>query len=139
MKNNIYKGYISSRSINDHPMPQRIQNMVIRNYTEKKGKIFSLSATEYIMDNCFMMLNALANEAAHYEAIALFSMYLLPTKKEDRFDIYHAFLTANTEIHFAFEELTIKTTDDIQLIEDILLAKNLSQTIQESLWPYENL
>jgi len=139
MKNNIYKGYIASRNINKHPMPQRLQNMVIRLYAEKRGKIFSLSATEYIMDNCFMMLKALANDAAQFEAVALFSMYLLPTKKEERFEIYHSFLNAGTEIHFAFEELVIKSKDDIQLIEDILLAKNLSQTIQETPWPYENL
>lgn len=139
MKNNIYKGYIASRNINGHPMPQRIQNMVIRTYVEKRGKIFNLSATEYIMDNCFMMLKALAKDAAQYEAVALFSMYLLPSKPEERFEIYYAFLSAGTEIHFAFEELAIKSKEDIQLIEDILMAKNLSQTIQESPWPYENL
>jgi sporadic carbohydrate cluster protein (TIGR04323 family) len=139
MKNNIYKGYIASRNINKHPMPQRIQNMVIRNYAEKNGKTFSLSATEYIMENCFMMLKALANEAAHFEAITLFSLFLLPANKEERFEIYNSILDQNTEIHFAFEELAIKTKNDIFLIEDILLAQNLSQSIMESPWPYENL
>lgn len=139
MKNNIYKGYIASRNINGHPMPQRIQNMVIRLYAEKRGKIFSLSATEYIMDNCFMMLKALANDASQFEAIALYSMYLLPDKKIERYQVYDSFLAAGAELHFAFEELAIKSKNDIQLIEDILLAKNLSQTIQESPWPYENL
>lgn len=139
MKNNIYKGYIASRNINNHPMPQRIQNMVIRLYAEKRGKIFSLSATEYIMDNCFMMLKALANDAAQFEAVVLYSIYLLPHKKNERLNIYNAFLNVGTEIHFAFEELSIKSKDEIQLIEDILLAKNLSQTIEGNPWPYENL
>ena len=46
MKNNIYKGYIASRNIYDLQIPQRIQNMVIRLYVEKKGKVFSLKRIE---------------------------------------------------------------------------------------------
>lgn len=139
MKNNIFKGYISSRPINNQLIPQRIQNMVIRLYAEKNGKVFSLSATEYIMDNCYMMLKSLLLEAASYEAIALYSLYLLPKGKEQRLKIYHACLEVGTEIHFAFEELAIKKSDDIQLIEDILLAFELSLSPKENPWLYENL
>ncbi len=139
MKNNIFKGYIASRPINNQLIPQRIQNMVIRLYAEKQGKIFSLSATEYIMDNCYMMLNSLLPEAAHYEAIALYSLYLMPKNKEQRLKIYRSCLDVGTEIHFAFEELSIKKFEDIQLIEDILLAFELSQSPKENPWPYENL
>ena len=139
MKNNIYKGYISTRPINNHQIPQRIQNMVIRLYAEKHGKIFSLSATEYIMDNCYMMLKSLLPEAIHYEAIALYSLFLLPKNKDQRLKIYQACLEVGTEINFAFEELAIKKNDDIQLIEDILLAFELSHSPKENPWPYENL
>lgn len=131
MKNNIYKGYIASRNIHELQIPQRIQNMVIRNYAEKRGKVFSLSATEYIMENCFMMLKALVKDCREFEAITFYSMFMLPSKASERLEIYNACLDAGTEIHFAFEELAIRSTDDIQLIEDTLLAKDLSQIIKE--------
>jgi sporadic carbohydrate cluster protein (TIGR04323 family) len=139
MKNDIYKGYIASRNIHELQIPQRIQNLIIRLYAEKKGKIFILSATEYIMENCFMMLDALVADAKQYEAIVFYSMFMLPANTAKRQQIYKSLLDLGTEIHFAFEEFSIRTPSDIQIIEDILLAKNLSQQSKESLWPYKNL
>ncbi len=130
MKNGIYKGYIASRSIRDLKIPQRIQNLVIRTYAEKNGKIFSLSATEYIMEECHMMLQSLVQEAHQYEAIAFYSLYMLPASAVSRKLIYEGILATGAEIHFAFEELSIKHPKDIALIEDILLSKSLSQDDQ---------
>lgn len=138
MKNNIFKGYIASRNIAELQIPQRIQNLIIRTYAEKKGKVFSLSATEYIMENCFMMLKSLITEASHYEAIVFYSLFMLPKDKKERLSIYEQCLLAGTEIHFAFEELAITSMSDIPLIEDTLLAKDLSQTIKDLPWPYKN-
>ena len=54
----ILKGYISSRPLNDNvAVDQSIQNMVIRNSCNKRGFTFLLSATEYGMKNCFLILN----------------------------------------------------------------------------------
>lgn len=136
MKNNIYKGYIASRQIHELQIPQRIQNMVIRLYCEKRGKIFGLSATEYIMDHCYMMLKALAQDAKQFEAVVFYSMFMLPAKKTEREFYYRTFIEAGTEIHFAYEEFSIKTFDDVKLIEDILIAKELTKTPQElPTWP----
>jgi len=139
MKNNIYKGYIASRNIRELQIPQRIQNMLIRLYAEKKGKVFSLSATEYIMDNCFMMLNALVAEAENYEAIVVYSLFMLPDNIVTRNKFFETCLQKKTEIHFAFEELAIKSTNDIALINDILMAKNLTQSLGDQSWLYKNL
>lgn len=125
MKNDIYKGYIASRSIRGLSIPQRIQNLVIRTYAEKNNKRFGLSATEYIMDNCYMMLDALVKEADQYNAIALYSLHMLPSSKSRRMKIYLDCLNKGAEMHFAFEELSIKKETDIDLIEDIILGKDL--------------
>ena len=54
----ILKGYISSRPLNDNvAVDQSIQNMVIRNSCNKRGLTFLLSAPEYGMKNCFLILN----------------------------------------------------------------------------------
>ncbi len=139
MKNNIYKGYIASRNIHELFIPQRIQNMVIRTYAEKKGKIFSLSATEYIMDDCFMMLKALADEAQNFESIVFYSIFMLPNDNVERKNIYHKILSQNCEIHFAFEELVIKNQKDIDVIEDIILAKHLTMTNKDPICHLKNL
>lgn len=129
MKNSIYKGYIASRAVRDTIVPQRLQNLVIRTYAEKNKKKFSLSATEYIMDECFMMLRALIKDASQYEAIAIYSLYMLPKSKDLRLKFYQECLALDVEMHFAFEELVIKNESDIQLIEDILLAKDLTSLV----------
>ena len=54
-----YKGYIFSRSVGGGFTPQRVQNLVIREYAKKLNKVFQLSATEYYMDDCFLMLEAI--------------------------------------------------------------------------------
>ena len=128
MKNSIYKGYISSRAIQGLKIPQRIQNLVIRTYVEKNNKKFSLSATEYVMENCFMVLNALLKELENYEGLAFYSLHMLPAKKEERFRVYSECLVNEVQIHFALEELVIRTQKDIQLIEDIILVKELTQS-----------
>lgn len=139
MKNNIFKGYIASRNIQGHEIPQRIQNMVIRSYSEKKGKIFSLSATEYIMDNSFMILDSVVEDAEEYEAIVFYSLFMLPQNFLRRQKIFTDCLDKKTEIHFAFEELEIKNQDDINLINEILMTKDLGQTVGEQPWLYKNL
>ncbi len=139
MKNSIYKGYIASRNIGELQIPQRIQNMVIRNYAERRDKVFSLSATEYIMNDCFMILQSLLKDAKNFEAIVCYSLYMLPTSLSERSKIYTSCLKENTELHFAFEELSIKSKDDIQLIEDTLLAKDLSQKTRNNTWPFKSL
>lgn len=130
MKNNIYKGYIGSRNIRDNFIPQRIQNLVIRTFCEKRGKIFSLSATEYAMENCFMMMKALLGEVSQYEGIVIYSLFMLPPQKQERMKVYQTCLSAGVDLHFAFEELSVLCEDDIQLIEDIILTKDLSQMVK---------
>lgn len=76
-----------------------------------------------------MMLDALVKEASQYEAIVVYSLYMLPNKTEKRMKIYQETLAAGAELHFAFEELAIRKMSDVQLVEDILLTKNLSRSI----------
>ena len=139
MQNNIFKGYIASRNIHNLEIPQSIQNMVIRYYAEKRNKIFSLSATEYIMDNSFMMLDSLIAEAEKYEALVFYSLFMLPENSARRNKMFQTCLSKNCEIHFAFEELVIKNKDDIPLINDILMTRDLSEIVGEQSWPYKNL
>jgi sporadic carbohydrate cluster protein (TIGR04323 family) len=128
-----WRGYISSRAREGNFIPQRVQNLVIRNYAQSKGMPFLLSATEYYMDNCYMMLNALLEEVENIAGIIFYSVKLLPTDLTQRRNIYSAVLSKGGGLHFALEELAIVQENDTGLIEDIIACKLLTGKVKNSL------
>jgi sporadic carbohydrate cluster protein (TIGR04323 family) len=133
-----WRGYISSREIGGSTIPQRLQNMVIRNYAQSKGMVFLLSGTEYYMDNCYMMLNALLEELDSLAGLIFYSLKLLPENPVQRKLIYEKVLNRKCELHFALEELAIVKEEDIQLIEDIIACKTLVAQSNSSFWHNES-
>ena len=88
----ILKGYISSRPLNDNvAVDQSIQNMVIRNSCNKRGFTFLLSATEYGMKNCFLILNQVLQDLKNnkFEGVAFYSLLQLPRSFKMREKIYN--------------------------------------------------
>ncbi|MEG4799131.1 hypothetical protein QUB63_01965 [Microcoleus sp. ARI1-B5] len=120
-----WRGYISSREIGGSAIPQRLQNMVIRNYAQTRGMVFLLSGTEYYMDNCYMMLSALLEELDSLGGLIFYSLKLLPESPFQRKSIYEKILNGKCELHFALEELAVVEEEDINLIEDIIACKTL--------------
>ena len=51
-KHKGFRGYIFSREINGNYIPQRVQNLVIKDFSFRKNIFFKLSSTEYNMKNC---------------------------------------------------------------------------------------
>ena len=122
----VWKGYISSRPMADNFVPQRVQNMVIREYVKSKGRNFSLSATEYYMDDCFMILDALLKEIENFGAIVFYSTHQLPQDENHRKKIFDILLESKKELHFALESISIKSINDVRMMEDLLMARELS-------------
>jgi hypothetical protein len=52
-----YRGYVFSRSVDNHRVPQHIQNLVIRDYAARRKLHYLLSATEYAMPGCYLILD----------------------------------------------------------------------------------
>lgn len=126
-----YRGYIASREVNGNTVPQRVQNLVVRDYARNKGIEFKLSAVEYIMPGCYMILEDVLNELPKLEGIIMFSLFMLPGGKERRRAIFDRVLVQGCVLHAALENLSIRTHDDIARIEDILdVNALLSQTNQ---------
>jgi len=128
-----WRGYIFSREIGGDFIPQRVQNIVIRNYAQTKGMLFLLSATEYYMDNCYMMLNALLEDLDSIAGIIFYSVKLLPPDAIYRKKIYTALLSKGCGLQFALEELAIFQENDIELIEDIIACKLLARDVTNTL------
>jgi sporadic carbohydrate cluster protein (TIGR04323 family) len=115
-----YRGYIASRAVNGSSVPQRVQNLVVRDYAQNKNVDFKLSAVEYIMPGCFMILEDVLNELPTLEGVIMYSLFMMPDDKKRRRDIFDRILREGCVFHAALENLSICKLEDIPRIEDIL-------------------
>lgn len=119
MGNNKYRGYITS-SMRERSVPQNIQQLVIREYCKKNGMDFLLSATEYHEGT--MMLQSILYDDNDNRGIVFYSIFQLPEDAESRREI----LTYMKPLHFAAENITIRTTKDVDKLEDIFLLRSIA-------------
>jgi sporadic carbohydrate cluster protein (TIGR04323 family) len=118
-----HRGYIASRAVRGQMMPQQVQNLVVRDYARRKGLTYKLSATEYGMPGCYMMLESVMQELDRLEGVILFSLFMLPQRAERRRAIYDRVLESGASLHAALEDLAIASADDIARVEDLLLLE----------------
>ena len=119
-----YRGYVSSRPVRGVSQPQRLQNLVIRDYSRRKQLDFLLSSTEFAMPGCYMMLEDVINELDKLQGIILYSAFMLPQRKQSRLRIYDKVLTHGCVLHSALEEMVLKTESDIANFEDVIEVVN---------------
>lgn len=120
------RGYIFSRKFMDERAPQHVQNIVIRDYCQRHGFKYQLSATEYAMPNCHLILKQVISELNDKTGIVAYSVFQLPETDSIREKIIDDILSLNSEIHFAVENLKVldqKTKNDINLLWKIKKAE----------------
>ena len=124
------RGYMFSRKVDGQLVPQRLQNMLIREYVESRECEFLLSAVEYYMDDCYMMLDALLERIDEIDGLVFFSMTFLPSSNARREALLSTILNNKKEIHFALENLAIKNAEDVERLNDIIATQALARTAQ---------
>lgn len=127
------QGYISSREIAENFIPQRVQNLVIRDYCNGAGYEYLLSATEYYMEDCYFMLDSLQSESEDFDGIVFYSMEQFPREKEKVEGILQSFLNSEKEVHFALERVRISTLEELSSTLDMILIKDLRKVKLEGL------
>lgn len=120
-----FRGYVTSRPFFDNRVPQHVQNIVIRDYCQRRGFEYLLSATEYAMPACYMMLEDALNELGQIDGLAMYSIFLLPRRQSRRLDIYRKVLARGASLHGAVENIAMQSPSDIQRIEDIWMVQEL--------------
>tara|TARA_Y200000002_G_C22212706_1_gene468168 strand:- start:128 stop:517 length:390 start_codon:yes stop_codon:yes gene_type:complete len=129
MKNKLgYRGYIFSKEIRGNFIPQRVQNLVIKDYAQRNKIFFKLSATEYNFQN-HKNLKQVLKRIKSIDGMIFYSLFMLPFIKKDRLEIYNKFLDNKKHLHFALEEIVIKSRKDSFVIEDILSIKKNTLSI----------
>jgi len=106
---------------------QSIQNLIIRNSCKKHNIKFMLSATEYGMKDCFLMLNQVLSELKKnkFDGIAFFSLDQLPKNFEARKKIYEIVKVYKKKILISMEDIFICNETDIKKFENLIKIKLL--------------
>ena len=119
--NKKFKGYLSSRSlINGEFETQKIQNLVVREVCKYNSYDLQLSSVEYIMNDCYMILNTLIDNLKIYDGVVFFSLFQMPYDEKKRMFIYNKFIKRKKIIFFANEKIELKNKNDILLCENII-------------------
>ena len=98
-------------------VPQHVQNLVIRDYCEKNHLQFLLSATEYTMQGCHLILEQVLSELTEIDGLVAYSLYQLPQDGLKRNRIYERILHAKKSMYFAVEGLSARTIAECEKIE----------------------
>ena len=115
------RGYIFSRPFMGERVPQHVQNLVIRDYCKRKRLHYLLSATEYAMPKCHLMLEQVLDELAEIDGLVAYSLFQLPEIAAARRRVYERVFDASPAkcLHFAVEDLQAATWQDCQRVETL--------------------
>ncbi len=127
-----YRGYIASRPVRGATTPQHVQNLVVRDYAARNGLDFKLSATEYAMEGCYLMLEAVLDDLANLDGIVLYSVFMLPQDPTRRHAVYRRVLDSGKTLHGALENLDVSDDDEVQRLEDIFLVAQFAPSTAPS-------
>ena len=116
------RGYISSRELSDGKfVDQSIQNMIIKQACEKRSYTFQLSATEYGMSECYLMLEKIIEDLKqkNMNGIAFYSIYQLPPGKL-RTKLFKEVIKRRKIILFCYQNILIKNFKDIEKLNELV-------------------
>ncbi len=132
-----FRGYIAARDTGGRSAPQAIQQLVIRDYCAKNGMTFLLSATEYLMPGCTMVLDGiLHDEIDLIEGIAMYSIFLMPESRAKRLQLYARLVESGAELHTAVEGIVIHNWADAMKVEDLFLVWDIQSAQQKADFDY---
>ena len=114
-----YRGYIGARMRMGRSVPQHIQQLVMRDYCARRGMTFLLSATEYCMEGSTLILDAALAEMPTLSGFVFYSIYLLPEDTAKRRALYETVFAHDGEIHFAAENIVVKSWHDATRLEEV--------------------
>jgi sporadic carbohydrate cluster protein (TIGR04323 family) len=120
-----YRGYVASRPILGSRIPQHIQNLVLRDFAQRAGIVYLLSATEYTFPHSYLMLEQVLSELPAIEGAIAYSLFMLPWRRDRRLAVYQRVLDAGASLHFAVERLSLLTERDIGDLEDIFALQQI--------------
>ena len=119
------RGYNFSRSFMGERVPQHVQNIVIKDFCQKRNFNFLLSVSEYSMPNSFYILKDLLNNLTGLYGVVAYSIFQMPKDDLERKKIFSKIVKLKKIIFFANEGLKISNKKDVERIEQIWQVKKI--------------
>ena len=126
------RGYIFSRPFMNERVPQRVQNLVIRDYCSRNNHNYLLSFTEYAFNEDFYILQNLVNNMKDIDGIIFYSIFLLPKQDNIRVSLINKILKQKKYLFFALEDMKLSNKNDISRIDNIWKIKKNLNNIKDS-------
>ena len=119
-----FRGYCTNAEFGGYRIPVPVQNLVLRDYVQRRNLLFRLSINELQFPNCYLQLLGLLPQLATLEGVIMCSLFMLPKDPEMRRMIYREFLKQGASLHFVLENVVIQTAQDIEGVEEILAIRD---------------
>ena len=103
--------------------PQHVQNIVIRDYCQRNGFKYALSAAEYAMEGSCHILEQLVEQLDQYNGIVAYSLFQLPEEKKMRLGILNHVLESSKTMHFAVEGMVVSKSADLENVNTLWQIK----------------
>lgn len=131
MKTQTAKSYITTKNNwNGVALSHRIQNQIIRDYAHKNNLLVHLSHTEFSSGNHIVLKELSLNcHQQRYKHLIIFSLTTLPQARQENYELLRNFTKNDIFIHFALEEKIIKTSCEVEQIEELIYIHHHSKKI----------
>ena len=120
MSERSFRGYIASRPILGHRTPQHVQNLVIRDFAARRGLAYRLSAAEYAMPSCYLMLEQVLAELESLDGMIAYSLFMMPRDAGRRRRVWRRILDHGAIFYAAVEELRLAEPGDVDRLETLV-------------------
>lgn len=132
------RGYIFSRAFAGQRIPQHVQNLVIRDYCQRNGHTYLLSAAEYAMHGSYLMLETLIEGLDGLDGFVAYSLSQLPEESQRRTNFLQRIVQKGKALHFAVENMAIQHAGDIERVETLLRLQQVLSTCPKEIPFFEN-
>lgn len=116
--------------------PQHVQNIVIRDYCQRTGFQYALSATEYAMSGSSLMLAQLIENIQDVDGIVAYSLFQLPEDQKTREGLCKTVIQLGKELHFAVENIAASSETSLARIEILWRVKQAASNWTNEAQPW---
>ena len=114
-----FLGYNFCSAVDGQLIPQRLQNLCIRDFAQSTGRVVAFSVSEYSDASQALMLFGQFEHIDKVAGFIFFSILCLPADDVLRRKFYAQAVKAGVEVHFALENLSLVGESDVVLTERV--------------------